>query len=275
MDNPPKDGHESYIRQAFGLAFPSWVQREGRYLLVFDGYFDESGVHADSDTVAVAGFFSTVERWREFESEWTVALSDFDLDFFHMTDFAMQVRSYADWTEPVRRQRLGRLIRIIASHTDCSFGCSVSKKEWEVEIGVRTGGTPYLFLAQTLFLTISGYMNEMKRDAWAAYVMEDGARGKGEVLKAYDLMKGLYGDSARMLSIKFEGKRNFVPLQAADILAYELFKQHSNQVGKREPQSRMPFKLLYQLPHVWTYLGGPQLKAMSAVMDMLDGPEPV
>jgi hypothetical protein len=65
-----------------------------------------------------------------------------------------------------------------------------------------------------------------------AYVFEAGTRGSGEIQKTFDWN---YTDreqrpKLKLLSLKFEGKE-FAPLQAADILAYELYRYFPRTVS--------------------------------------------
>ena len=263
-----------YRAQAFALAFHSRVQREGGCMNVLHGYFDESGTHADSDSIVLAGFLSTAHQWERFETDWNKALTEYELPFFHMTDFAVKAGVYADWTEHVRRARLAHLMRIIDNSTIRSYGVSLSKKIFEGAFSTsaqRFIDSPYSFASKCCFLLVASDLREMGSEVWATHVLEDGARGKGEVLAAYEALTEIPDGKAstRILSLRFEDKRNFVPLQAADILAYELYKEHPNQTGQRDSQQRMPFHLLFQMPHRWIYLGEQEIRTFAVVADLI------
>lgn len=243
-------------------------------MIVLHGYFDESGTHEDSDSIVLAGFLSTIDQWERFETEWNEALAEYELSFFHMTDFAVKAGVYADWTEDVRRARLGHLMGIIGNYTIRSYGVSLSKKIFEAAFSTsaqRFIDSPYSFAAKCCFLLVASDLRQMGSEVWATHVLEDGARGKGEVLAAYEALTEIPNgkDSTRILSLRFEDKRNFVPLQAADILAYELYKEHPNQTGQRDSEQRMPFHLLFQMPHTWIYLGEKEIGAFSVVADLI------
>jgi hypothetical protein len=92
-----------------GLGFPTSVSPEGRFVVIFTAYLDESGTHGDGEWVAVAGWLSTPERWAEFEREWLTALSDFGISRFHMVEFAHRKGEFASWSEDERRANFARL----------------------------------------------------------------------------------------------------------------------------------------------------------------------
>jgi len=251
------------------MAFPSHLPDEGRYLIVLDGYFDESGTHKGSETIVVAGFLAHVDAWRAFESHWKAALREYGLSFFHMSDFAQRAKGY-DWPEDVRRDRLGNLISIINNHTLHSVGVGLPKKLFD---SVFTGrvrkivGGPYGFAAWLAILMTGRDLDELPFATGASYVFEDGAPRKGELIAAYESLAKFRGGKAALhvLSLRFEDKKIFVPLQAADILAYELYKDRPKQ--HRPELRRAPLQLLHR--GNWQHMTEPNLRALAAVADML------
>lgn len=271
---------KSYITEAFALAFPSSVKESDRHMVILQAYFDESGTHGPSDRLVVAGFLSTVEQWQSFETEWNNALAEYGLPFFHMTDYNARVGLYADWTEEMRQARLGRLLDIIGNTVIASYGVSLSKKTFESSFSPRAKrwvGSPYSFAALHCFLLASIDCDTIEGDVQAAYIFEDGAKGKGEILKAYDFLTKIPNgkDVTRVLSLRFEDKRNFVPLQAADILAWELYRDYPNQVSHTQdsqsiPNQRMPFHLFYQLPNRrWKYFSETEISQFAPIVNLL------
>jgi hypothetical protein len=92
----------------------------------------------------------------------------------------------------------------------------------------RNSGGPYCLAAMMLFSHVGELIRglALSGDPQIGYVMESGAEGRGQTMK---LWSDNYADERqrrdlRMLSLTFEDKRRVLPLQAADLLAYELFK---------------------------------------------------
>ncbi len=260
---------QSYIDAAFAMAFPSALPEEGRYLIVLDGYFDESGTHDASETITVAGYLAHVNSWRPFETKWKEALAEYKLDFFHMSEFAHR-RSGYDWPEDMRRERLGHLIEIINEFTWHSFGVGIPKKLFE---SVFTGRArrfidgPYGFASWLIVNLVSRELDRLDLETGVAYVFEDGAPGKGELLTMYEGLPTFSGgkEALHVLSLRLEDKRRFVPLQAADILAYELYLDRPKQ---NNPElRRTPLQLLDT--GIWHLMTEPNLRAYAAVIDML------
>jgi hypothetical protein len=258
------------VREALRLAFPSTIVSGRRLVMALEGYFDESGTHGGSSTFSLAGYVSTPERWATFETEWRAALADFGLEFWHMASFANRVGEYGQWTEDVRRERFARLASIIQKHAVYSIGTVFSMADYETSIPFRVRkffGGPYGAAAASTFFTGGEYAR--KNDAWMAYVFESGAQGAGQVLHLFEANQRDPKEQEyfRLLSLRFENKRQFVPLQAADMLAYELYRHLPTVLGA-DPRPARWFHLapLETEPRSWGHLAIDQLKTYGWMM---------
>jgi hypothetical protein len=83
------------------------------------------------------------------------------------------------------------------------------------------------------FFEVADSLEEVDPAAAVAYVMDGGVKGKGQLVKAYELNRRQ--SEWRILSLRFEDDRLFVPLQAADILAYELYREYTRQIDSKWP----------------------------------------
>jgi len=68
------------------------------------------------------------------------------------------------------------------------------------------------------------------------------------------------------LSQRFENKRDFLPLQAADILAYELYKQLPKTLKLEDTPARYPLRFLADIPSQWGLMDGYELKKWSDIL---------
>lgn len=243
----------------------------------YAGYFDESGTDSKSGVVGVAGIISDVSRWEAFSVEWEAAIIDFGLKddpgYFHMTDFeSPHAAPYKDWPEKVKHERLNRLLDIILKYELSSVSCLIPKDSFECLIepdAKMVCGGPYGLAAMDCFHQLQSTLVGV--DGWIEYVFEDGVSvGKGELLTLYDCLK-TYGrlnmSNLRMLSLAFRDKRMYLPLQAADILVYELVKEFPRQMGwgKRLPR-RYPLKRLRESLTQWHYLDDERLRAWNQAL---------
>ncbi len=240
-------------------------------MLTLTAYFDASGTHAGSSNVTLAGWLSTPEAWAVFEEEWRSALDDYGVPMFHMRKFAHGIDEFERWSEPQRRIRFGRLAEIITNHTLSSFAVAVATKEFAEEFTPEARkhvGGPYGLAATVLFHNVADFVTEHLKPAdtpfQIAYVFESGDVGAGQALKLFQVNKADPKQEKRLhlLSIRFEDKRQFVALQAADILAYELYQHFPRQLGlnPRPPRRYNLNQLAANRSWDWRYMSRERMR---------------
>ncbi len=219
-------------------------------MVTLNAYLDESGTHAGSQTIAVAGYLATPVLWSAFEREWIHALNDFGIDFFHMSDFVNGAQQYADWSDDRKRACFGRLTDIIGMNTIASVGVVFSlhdfNQAFSLELRKRIGGA-YPIACLEAMATLAKFMKEQVRpEGEIAYVFDIMQKGTGHLLKLVqeNLKDPQWKKDVRFLSLHFEDKKRFVPIQAADILAYELYRHYPRMAG---PVKLMPRNYLRSL----------------------------
>ena len=190
-----------------------------------------------------------------------------------MTDFANKVPPYDTWSESVRRQNLQRLLNIIKAYASMSVGISFQKQAFESIFSKRTQavcGGAYGFAAICCMMDVSQQIKELEVDGRIAYVYESGATGHGQVSKVFldNLNDTERKQDLGLLSIAFQPKLDFLPLQAADILAYELHKQLPKALKLSDVAPRYPLKFLADIPKRWGFLDGNELQKHSDILSI-------
>jgi hypothetical protein len=200
-------------------------------------------------------------------------LDEWGLECFHMTDFANRVRLYESWSDQERRFRLARLIAIINRHTLASIAIVVPVKSYNSIFsaeGKRFVGGPYGVAANACFMDVAKVVEPDYPSARIAYIFEAGAQGAGEVQKVFgwNFNNPENKERFKLLSLKFAGKE-FVPLQAADILAYELGKHLPRQLGidRRSPRHENLSMLQDCKLKSWGYLDETQLTEQARIIE--------
>jgi hypothetical protein len=220
-------------------------------------YFDESGADDLSEAAVVAGFVSNVSEWEAFSEKWQAVLDEARIDYFHMVDFAHSQDQFEGWSEEKRRELLNKLLPIIHEHTFWSIGIIVFKKSFDAilsDLAKQICGNQYGLAALVCWRHLGLIMQEV--DGWMDCRMEAGAKGAGalQLVHAEDSKFPSWRNEHRVLGLSFNNKRDFLPLQAADILAYELHKDIPRQFGNSSRKVRYPLENLGQKKHQWRYL---------------------
>lgn len=208
-------------------------------MLFLDGYFDESGTHEESPAVAFAGYVSTKEQWELFAEEWSDALDLWGVGSFHMTDFANRAGPYREWTEVQCRDRFAHLTDIIARHAIATVGSVLSGPLYQtlVEPDVRRyTGYAYGVVASSCLMAVPQVLEAQYPSARVAYTFDQGCKGRGQVHKLFEIHRRNPVERAQYKlrdgPLAFASAKEALPLQAADILAYELYRHLPHYTGK-------------------------------------------
>ena len=99
-----------------------------RLVLALTAYMDESGHSADPALhfAGMAGFIAPGLAWDEFEKSWSAILNQFELEWFHMNEFAHFEGPFEGWDEKRRRDLFGQLIGVIKKTRAIPTGAVVS-----------------------------------------------------------------------------------------------------------------------------------------------------
>ncbi len=260
------------LAEMWGIDFPIGIPVDKRRYMILTAYFDESGTHRNSEAVSVAGYISTPARWLAFDAQWREALADFGLDFFHMTDFAVKAPPYDDWPEAQRRERISRLIAIINRNVEFSVGNVIPVATFNDTLPAAARdycGGAYGLGVISAFLTVGEFVRRHYPDQWVAYVFETGAPGAGQIQKLFadNEQRPEQKHHLRLFRLGFENKRASTPIQAADILAYELYKHWPRQMGvSPRPIRKKLLDLLSGAPHDWGHLDRQQLSQWAEII---------
>src|SRR5215216_5430715 len=156
---------------------------------MFTAYFDESGTHKESSVVVVAGYLSTDTQWAKFSEEWQSVLNDYNIDCFHMTDFENRRGQFKNILDTDRRRLLERLITFIKIRQRIAIGVTFDMADYNEiiqEFPDLPMKQPYAFCALACMGRVRGWLKKHDYDEYVAYVYENGAEHKGQIISAYD-----------------------------------------------------------------------------------------
>lgn len=220
-------------------------------MLMLDAYFDETGHSADPNTriLGIAGCLTEAKLWKKVESKWKEALKSEGLPYFHMREYSFSVGEFKGWKgDEARRKKIyDALWKIILEAELIPLGAFVQLDNYKLELT----GQEHLILGDAYFLC---YLQCLK--FLAQYADFDLI---SNVATFFDNKPGFRGEAFRIhgaLSHHFMGKipppvfrdmRVFLPLQIADIIAYESKKEFERQLFTPEHKPRPGFRNLAQL----------------------------
>lgn len=217
---------------------------------MFTAYLDETGHSKDERQkfVGIAGLLARTEDWIVFEEKWKAALAlpHFNIPHFHMTDFAARKRIYQNWSEEKRRKVFGKLMNVTESIYPLPFGAIMPMEVYRrlTEEQQNFIIDPYFLCFQSVVAACTVFLERMNISVQekVALIFSDQVEFRHRALQIYEQVEeaGLY--TRRSTPPDFRDMRDFAPLQAADIITYEMYKEFERQLYRPLAAPRFGYK---------------------------------
>jgi hypothetical protein len=244
----------AYLHNLAKLIFP--LDARERLIIVLAAYFDLSqGV---SPVVCMVGYVSTVPQWVKFSRLWVQAINKAGISCFHMTDFVARVPPFDKLTESERGRLMRRLVRLMNKYPLMSFDVSMLKSDFEELFKEREHiiRSPWVWLAISVASAVGSWARMSGHSEPIAFFFDRGDKYSGEFKNAYDFLLKDQSELFKQIVANFQlgplvlGDRcREVPLQAADVFAYETWRYRSSALKKPDAVMRRSFQYLTKSPH--------------------------
>jgi hypothetical protein len=164
-----------------------------------------------------------LEIWREWTKRWNVAKRP--IKVFHAADCANFRGESRDWEKLPRDALVIRLLDVMEVGDIPGVMIGLNMDEFRRAMAGRDDlrslfGTPYIACFQWVTQAIINVANELGSLRRIGFVHECNDY-QHEALKAFSWLKRHANPAARVIGLQFVGKEDYIPLQAADMLAYE------------------------------------------------------
>ena len=207
-------------------------------------YMDESGTHGGSAKsppspfVTVGAYLAQPKVWSAFTKEWNAAKRPDGIKVYHAVDCANQRREFEGWSKPQSDAFAAKMLPIIAKHAGWSVVVGMEMAPFQEAMASHPHlkalfGTPYEACFQWVVQTILDKVEELGSRESLTFLHESNDY-ETQARKSFDWVKEHRKKHASNMVIAFGGKERYVPLQAADILAYEGNKRLRGIVASRD-----------------------------------------
>jgi hypothetical protein len=245
----------SEVRRLSDVAFPRSYKK--KYMWMLSAYMDETGRWEDPNCrfVGMAGLLTGADAWEFFEKQWAKALKQYGLTHFHMKDFAHSRREFEGWKydEPKRRALLQDLFDIIRSVRALPFGTTIPMEPFRrhpIEHQTIIGNNPYyicfiacnVMLADLMTPALGSGMDEKITTVFA-----EQTEFEHIALRVAEGVRQHHAAGELLYSPVFRPMREFNPLQAADLIAYEAHKEADRRYYRPQDEPRWGWKELISI----------------------------
>lgn len=240
------------VREIARVAHPCSARL--KYLVMLIAYFDESGDPHDTPAFTLAGWVASEKQWRKFECKWLCILRRYDLYrevngerqyYFHMSDFESRKPPFDKLDSTDRIACLAQLAAIIKNTVVAGVSHSMNvqayneiiKSQLDIPREIQRGH--YAFLLQSCMEWLTENV-ALPRDERMAVVCDRKDWVRALATEHYFKLLDTHGWGNFFGSLTFEDKMRFPPLQAADMLAFEGFKErHKTLTAPQRARRRL------------------------------------
>lgn len=207
--------------------------------VILRGYIDESG--NDGDLFVLACLISNGKNWFHLENEWLNLLDAKNRDLkkakrklisrFHASDCSCRLGDFKGWSTPEQIEFTKALLAIFNKYEFNQHSYAISLKELSDAIpAVRRNpeGFAYVLLFSFILIDIAKETLKFNKGSLVS-LFHDHCKYNGALQNAYyELLSKpspIYKDRHRFVSLAPMQWQHCVPLQPADLIAYENFKE--------------------------------------------------
>lgn len=197
-------------------------------------FFDDSGTSPVNRIAAVAGYVANAYHWERFNSKWKSLLRDYRVKILRRSDLESLKGEYSDWDKEKQIEFLKRAHFVIKKTGSVPISSCVVKDDFEriipKDLKEILGGV-YGWCAHDCLMKVEHWCDQKKYKGRIFYVFEAGTKGHGQIDLAMRLFYRVpvYKKRFRIQGWTFHDK-TMLPLQAADVIAYEVFKFGENEI---------------------------------------------
>lgn len=218
------------------------LSRNGEAIIVLaEVYVDESNSHDQEETLCLAAYIFLPKKAKRFSKELTKVLRKRGLPYFHMVDCAHGNPPFDIGKEECISVEKN-VIRLTKNLTEKGIAISLDKATFESAAPkslTENFGGQYTYCLIQLIIQVLFWAEDTGFQGKFAYFFEAGHKSQSEANGVLDKMFQFPEVAAkfRYASHSFGGKQDFIPVQAADLLAW-LFANHLEKLK----QAKLPRK---------------------------------
>ena len=186
-------------------------------------WFDDSG-KGQLPVFVLAGYYGDVSDWVTFSHNWQQLLNkEPRLEYIKGYEAFGLRREFKGWTEKTRDDRLLEFIPLIKSYSGKGLAMTIGHEAFRKIIAIAPGTpftNPYTFAYNLALATVLPIVLEFSPQDTIDIVFDRDLIKPKRAQEAYEMIPSDLAQFLARQQPRFEDDKNFMPLQAADLLAY-------------------------------------------------------
>lgn len=200
----------------------------------FEVYFDDSGTDGGTPVAVAACYVAKKAQWDEFVRNWDEVRAKEDFDVFHMAEFVAKPdaghKPFCGWDNNKKQRVYNKLASIINTRVEKGFAIAVPKKPFDEyafpEFREQYAADHYTWAVKSVIGLVETWRKRYGVAVPMQYVFDRGSLGQKQIKAIWEECEQRAGAKEKYgfvpEGVMFEDKTLFKPLQAADILAWQV-----------------------------------------------------
>jgi hypothetical protein len=206
----------------------------------FGLYCDDSRTDGNSPVAVAASYVSSKSQWDEFVRTWDEVRQNEGFDYFHMAEFVAPRehghKPYCEWDNTKKDRVYARLASIINTRVRKGFAVAVPKDAFDraapQDFRDHFANDHYTYAVHCVIGLIAQWRDQYKIIPPIQYVFDRGSP-QAQIKAVWDIIGNEPKHASKYGLVPngygFQDKKFFKPLQAADILAWQM-RNHMRRV---------------------------------------------
>ena len=216
---------------------------------MLEAYFDES--ERPSGVFCIAGYTFAPEQAKKFKKEWTRLFEK--TGGFHMVDMAHRREAFKDISRDECNRMLKEAVSIVNDRVTAgvAVSCNVNEVNLLTPKWIRGFAHAYPICAYLCMMVIGRLIDKQGVHGNITYVFEAGHKFEAEALEFIKTISQVpdWRDASRYGGHAALPKKDAIPLQAADLFAYEWAKFRDETLEqKKRPIRKSLLNLFKRVP---------------------------
>jgi hypothetical protein len=218
-------------------------------LVFLRAFIDDSGSEKGDRRLFLAGYLNRTDRWVLFADAWKEELKAApSIEYLHTVEagnFRGQFSRECGWDEKKREEKLRGLARVIRHFEPVSFQMSIDRSHFYKvlkPVSPRGLANPYFTSCSALVAKLAQAMAKSRAKGKIEFIFDE-QDGVDDDIDLFfdDMMKGLSSRDLRWIAGRpaFRNDRDFVGLQAADLLAWHIRREHEEVGFPNSPMAEL------------------------------------
>ena len=235
------------------------------------GYFDESGTERNHEIALYAGMVADSVMWSRIEQRWGAKLDQYGLSHYHAVDCENGEGEFSGMSRGIRDSLTNYFSALISEIPGQMIGQVVNHDDWERlvpnHMKAHFGDNP-LYLSAVVSMQMTSIWSRACVDGEPVALVFATHQKHDQVLADIHANLWRHPDWRGLGSISFVKPQRSIPLQAADLICYEIRRHLLNPDPTQDRQARINFEKGGQIADA---IGHYRPKTLELLMRHLDG----